>query len=444
MPVPNGQSAVRASHWAHSYWGLKRIHRGTLARQVVVVSARVEKKKEGGAMERAIAVGVYQQLGVRRVINADATLTRLGGSLMSAEVLEAMREAAGSFVDMYELQEVVGKRLAELTRNEAAYVSTGAAAGLVLTTLAAMTDGDLQSIARLIETGEAPKNEVIIQRAHRIPYDPAIRLAGARIVDVGNRLQTFPWELEAAITPRTAMIFYSGGNHLASGALSLSRTVDIAHSHGVPVVVDAAAQLPPTENLWRFTREFGADAAVFSGGKDFHGPQASGLIVGSEKMISAIAVNGSPHQRLARPMKVGKEEMIGLLAAVERYVDEDWRDRARRYEATVARWVEHFQEFPGLTASRVFPNEAGQPTPRCRVAFSGESGVSAAEAARLLWDGDPRVAVAVDGPDAISITPELLAEGEEPILLERIGALTLSDVGATAPVLPAYGSLRPS
>jgi seryl-tRNA(Sec) selenium transferase len=143
-------------------------------------------------------------------------------------------------------------------------------------------------------------------------------------------------------------------------------------------------------------------------------------------------------------MKVGKEEMIGLLAAVERYVDEDWRDRARRYEATVARWVEHFQEFPGLTASRVFPNEAGQPTPRCRVAFSGESGVSGAEAARLLWDGDPRVAVAVDGPNAISITPELLAEGEEPILLERIGALTLSAVGATAPVLPAYGSLRPS
>ncbi len=314
---------------------------------------------------------VYQQLGVRRVINADATLTRLGGSLMPSEVIDAMREAAGSFVDMYELQEVVGKRLAELTGNEAAYVSTGAAAGLVLTTLAAMTDGDLQIIGRLIETGEAPKNEVIIHRVHRIPYDPAIRLAGARIVDVGNRLQTFPWELEAAITPRTAMIFYSAGDHLASGALPLSRTVEIARSYGIPVVVDAAAQLPPTENLWRFTREFGADAAVFSGGKDFHGPQASGLIVGSEKMIAAIAVNGAPHQRLARPMKVGKEEMIGLLTAVERYVAEDWRERAQRYEETVGRWVEHYREVPSITASRVFPNEAGQPTPRCRIEFAG-------------------------------------------------------------------------
>jgi D-glucosaminate-6-phosphate ammonia-lyase len=389
-------------------------------------------------------VSVYQQLGVRRVINADATLTRLGGSLIPSDVLDAMRDAADSFVDMYELQEVVGKRLAELTRNEAAYVSTGAAAGLVLTTLATMTDGDLPTIARLIETGEAPKNEVIIQRTHRIPYDPAIRLAGARIVDVGNRLQTFPWELEAAITPRTAMIFYSAGDHLASGALSLSRTIEIAHSHGVPVVVDAAAQLPPTENLWRFTRELGADAAVFSGGKDFRGPQASGLIVGSEKMIAAIAVNGAPHQRLARPLKVGKEEMIGLLAAVERYVAEDWRERAQRYEETVARWVEHFRELPGIAASRVFPNEAGQPTPRCRVAFAEESGVSGAEAARLLWEGDPRIAVAVDGLDGISITPELLVEGEEPILLDRIAALTLAPAGASDPLLPAYGSRLPS
>lgn len=370
-------------------------------------------------------MGMYEQLGVRRVINADATLTRLGGSLMPSDVLDAMREAAGSFVDMYELQQVVGKRIAELTRNEAAYVSTGAAAGVVLATLATMTDGDLPTIARLIETGEAPKNEVIIHRAHRIPYDPAIRLAGARIVEVGNRLQTFPWELEAAVSPRTAMVFYSAGVHLASGALPLAETVEIAHAHGIPVVVDAAAQLPPTENLWRFTRELGADLAIFSGGKDFRGPQASGLLVGTEAMIAAVAVNGSPHQRLARPMKVGKEEMIGLLAAVQRYVAEDWRDRALRYERIVERWVEDFGNVPGIEASRVFPNEAGQPTPRCRVTFATETGLSCAEVARLLWEGDPRIAVAVDGPEAISITPELLQEGEESVLLDRIAALTL-------------------
>jgi L-seryl-tRNA(Ser) seleniumtransferase len=373
-------------------------------------------------------MGVYERLGVRRIINADATLTRLGGSVMSQEVLDAMQDAAGSFVDIHALQQVIGMRLAEVTRNEAAYVSTGAAAGIVLATLAAMNRGDLETIARAIETGESPRDEVIVQRAHRIPYDPAIRLAGSRIVDIGNRLQTFPWELEGAITPRTAMVFFAAGVHLAPGALPLEEVVAIAHEHGIPVVVDAAAQLPPTENLWRFTRELGADLAIFSGGKDFHGPQASGLMVGSEAMIAAVAVNGSPYQRLARPMKVGKEEMIGLLAAVERYVEVDWRERARSYETTVARWVEHLDDVPGLTATRVFPNEAGQPTPRCRVTFAPELSLTGAEAARLLWERDPGIAVAVDGPDAISFTPELLGEGEEAILLERVGALAMSQV----------------
>jgi D-glucosaminate-6-phosphate ammonia-lyase len=371
-------------------------------------------------------MGVYERLGVRRIINADATLTRLGGSVMSQEVLDAMQDAAGSFVDIHELQQVVGRRLAELTHNEAAYVSTGAAAGIVLATLAAMNRGDLETIARAIETGESPRDEVIVQRAHRIPYDPAIRLAGSRIVDIGNRLQTFPWELEGAITPRTAMVFFAAGIHLAPGALPLEEVVAIAHEHGIPIVVDAAAQLPPTENLWRFTRELGADLAIFSGGKDFHGPQASGLMVGSEAMIAAVAVNGSPYQRLARPMKVGKEEMIGLLTAVERYVEVDWRKRARSYETTVARWVEQLTDAPGVTASRVFPNEAGQPTPRCRVTFAPELSLTGAEAAKLLWEEDPGIAVAVEGPDAISFTPELLGEGEEAILLERVGALAMS------------------
>jgi L-seryl-tRNA(Ser) seleniumtransferase len=374
---------------------------------------------------KTMDAGVYDRLGVRRVINADATLTRLGGSLMRPRVLDAMRDAAGSFVDMHELQRVVGKRLAELTRNEAAYVATGAAAGIVLATLAAMNGGDLKTIARQVETGEAPRDEVIVHRAHRIPYDPAIRLAGARIVGIGNRLQTFPWELEAAITPRTAMLFYAAGVHLEAGALPLEQTIEVAHAHGVPVVVDAAAQLPPTENLWRFTRDLGADLAIYSGGKELRGPQASGLLVGSEAMIAAIAVNGTPHQRLARPMKVGKEEMIGLLAAVERYVSEDWRERASEYERIVARWVEHFSVRPGLTASRIFPNEAGQPTPRCRIAFAPEIGVTGEEAARVLWEGDPRIAVAIDGHDGISMTPELLEPGEEDELLGRVDALVV-------------------
>lgn len=369
---------------------------------------------------------IYQRIGVRRVINADATLTRLGGSLMPDEVLAAMREAAGSFVDMHELQQVVGQRIASLTRNEAAYVTTGAASAIVLATLAGMTRGDLPTIARLIETSEAPRDEVIIQRAQRIPYDPAIRLAGARIVEIGNRLQTFPWELEGAISERTAMVFYVAGDHLATGSLPLTETVRIAHDHDVPVVVDAAAQLPPTENLWRFTRNLGADLVLFSGGKELRGPQASGLLVGSEAMMAAVAVNGSPHQRLARPMKAGKEEMLGLLAAVERYVAIDWQERVALAEQTVQRWIELLDPYPGFTARRQFPNEAGQPTPRCRLTFAPETGLTGHEAARLLWEGDPRVAVFVEGGDAISFTPELLTGDDESVLIERLQCLVPS------------------
>lgn len=375
-------------------------------------------------------MGVYERLGVRPVINADATLTRLGGSLMAPEISDAMREAAGSFVDMHELQEAVGRRIAELTNNEAAYVTAGAAAGLVLATLASMNGGDLLTIARQIEGGAAPRDEVIIQRVHRIPYDPAITLAGGRIVEVGNRLQTFAWELEAAFTPRTAMVFYVAGEHLAFGALPLEDVIRIAHAHGVPVVVDAAAQLPPTENLWRFTRDLGADLTVFSGGKDFHGPQASGLVVGTQRMIDAITANGSPNQRLARPMKVGKEEMVGLLTAIERYMQVDWRARVEAYEAIVAHWVDRLNGVPGLTAERVFPNEAGQPTPRCRVRFDPGLDLSAADVVKQLWDGDPRIAVAVDGNDAITFTPELLREGEGNILLGRIVSLASTLVAA--------------
>ncbi|HEU0116527.1 MAG TPA: hypothetical protein VFQ80_17685, partial [Thermomicrobiales bacterium] len=188
---------------------------------------------------------MYEDLEVRRIVNANARLTALGGSKMPDAVLAAMNEASGSYVDMHELQRAVGRRIAELTRNEGAYVATGAAAGIVVSTLATMNRGDLPTIARALEGETPPRHEVVIHRAHRIPYDPAVKLAGARLIEIGNALQTFPWELEAAIGPATAAVLFVAGDHLAHGALSLAETVAIAHERGVPVIVDAAAQLPP-------------------------------------------------------------------------------------------------------------------------------------------------------------------------------------------------------
>lgn len=377
-------------------------------------------KQATGNRSREASVSVYERLGVRPIINADARLTRLGGSRMPERVLAAMREAAASYVDMHQLQAAVGQRIAALTRNEAAYVTTGAAAGLVLAALAAINEGDLRTIARMLE-GEVPaKRRVVVQRRQRIPYDVVMRLAGAEFVEIGNALQTFAWELEAAIDDETAMVLYVAGDHLAGGALGLEEVVAIARPRSVPVVVDAAAQLPPPDNLWRFTSELGADAAIFSGGKDLRGPQASGLIVGKAPFLAAVAVNGSPHQRLGRPMKVGKEEMVGLLAAVEGYLERDHAAALAALEAMVAMWIERFSRRPGVCAEREFPDEAGQPAPRLRLTFDRERvGLDGVTMQRRLWEGEPAIAVAAS-PHGISLSFGTLDGDDSDVIARRI------------------------
>ena len=369
-------------------------------------------------------MALYDELGVRRVINAATTLTVVGGSLMPDEVLDAMREAASSYVDMHELHVAAGEHLARLTHNEAAYVTSGCAAALVLGTLGAITKGDPAAIARM-PTGDGMAREVVMHAAHRIPYDPAILLAGGRIIQVGNVLQTFEWELEAALTERTAAVLWVAGPHLPRGALDLPTTVRIAHARGVPVLVDAAAQLPPHTNLWHFTRELGADAAVFSGGKGLRGPQASGLMVGTRQFIEAARSNGSPHQRLARAMKAGKEEIAGLVRAVELFLAEDHDAQMAGWERTVRAWVEELNQVPGLTASRDAVNEAGQPVPRVRVTVDPDAiGADADEIRARLWTGDPRVLVLRGDADSFFMTPDTVSPEEAVSLVTRIAEAT--------------------
>lgn len=363
---------------------------------------------------------IYDDLGVRRVINADARLTKLGGSLMPEPVLRAMQDAASSYVDMYELQRAVGKRLAELTRNEAAYVTTGAAAALFVTTLACMTRADADAVERLPRL-DGLKNEVVFQRVQHFAYLPAVPLTGATLVEIGSEPEMHPAELEAAISERTAAVLYVAGEHMSAGALPLPEVIEIAHARGVPVIVDAAAQLPPPENLWHFTRELGADLVIFSGGKDLRGPQASGLVVGRTDLIEACILNGAPNPRLGRPMKVGKEEMLGLLAAVELYLKEDHGARIARFEQIVADWIAVFDGRHGIRARREFPNEAGQPMPRCVLEVDRAiTGLTGAELVERLWQGNPRIALKPWGDQGISFTPDTLADGDEHVVTQRL------------------------
>src|SRR5919199_5048697 len=264
----------------------------------------------------------YHALGLRTVINADGMKTRLGGSLMPPEVLEAMRQAGGSYVDLMDLHRAAGRRIAELIASlaiEDAAVVCGAAAGLAVATAAVVAGTDPAHIRALPHLDwPGAKTEVVIPKTHVTGYAQGFRNAGPRLVELGGPEGATPDEFAAAITDRTAAVAFCGGelpgNARFPTRTSLAELVSIAQARNVPVIVDAAAELPPPENLRRFS-ELGADLVVFSGGKGLRGPQASGLVLGSHALVEACRLNQNPNASIGRPMKVGKEEIMGRLTA---------------------------------------------------------------------------------------------------------------------------------
>ena len=372
----------------------------------------------------------YDELDVRKVINGSATLTMLGGSIMPPPVLEAMAAAAQHFVDIDELQEKVGQKIAEWTHNQAAYVSCGAAAGMVLSTAACIAGMDPEKRARLPFT-DGMRNEIIVHKRGRVGYDFAIRQAGGCLVEIGTQAGATVEDLEAAIGGRTAAIFVFYKNLFMDGQIPLEQQIAVAQKHNIPVVVDAAAQLPPVENLWRFTH-LGADLALFSGGKGLCGPQSSGLILGRRDLIQALAFNACPRPFIGRPMKAGKEEIVGLMAAVRWYLDLDHAALLQEYEDRVAWVISAFAEpkpTPHITARRSFPSEAGQPHPRAEIIFDTLAlGISRDEILRRLYQGDPAISLASGGQESagessVFINPQTLKPGEEKIIVSRIKAI---------------------
>lgn len=360
-------------------------------------------------------------LGVRPVINASATLTALGGSLMAPPAIKAMVDAAAHFVDLHELHTRVGERLAALTRNEAAYVTSGAAAGITLTVAACVA-----------EPGQAfpVDSEVVMFASQRNGYDYAARLTGARIIELGPSVE----ELRAALVRRPACVLWFAGAHYAAGALPVEDVIPVAKQFGVPVIVDAAAQIPPASSLWRFTSEAGADAVIFSGGKGLRGPQSSGLVLGRRWIVDKCRAHASPYQEIGRGMKVGKEELLGLLAAVEWTLEQDEEAVLAAYEQIVDRWVVGLQNLPGVTAERGYPSEAGQPHGRAVVRLSTTCGWTRDELIAALWDGDPRIAVGVigAGDDEIALNPQTLEAGEDVVVLDALVRLLSSGNGEQA------------
>lgn len=364
---------------------------------------------------------LYDRLGVHKLLNAHGTLTRLGGSRMAPEVTAAMAEAAKSFVDLNELLARSGEYVAKLLGVEAAYITSGAAAGLTLATAACVAGEDPARIQQLPDT-RGLRNRVAVHRNHRNGYDHAVRQAGVELVEFGWIKETFPWQMEAVLDEQTVAVAYFA-EFAGRGSLPLETVAEIAHQRGLPVIVDAAAEVPPVENLHRFV-ERGGDLVVFSGGKAIGGPQSSGLILGRKDLIAACARNANPNYAIGRPMKAGKEEIVGLVVALERYLATDQAAEEARYEATVAYWVETLGIVEGLRVRRVCPVPPGvQPNtiPRAYVEWD-DLDLSVAEAVEALRQGEP--GVAVDRTDsALVLNPQVLAPGEEQLVAERIREL---------------------
>lgn len=360
---------------------------------------------------------IYDELNVNRVINANARWTALGGSIMKPEVLDTMKEASRSYVSIPDLQRAAGARIAELTKNEDGYITVGAAAGVAVACLAAATRGDGIAVLRAAERPTASGKEILIHAAHRFPFDRSVALVGLELKTFGTAYGTTKADLEAAISERTAAVLYVSGKHL-SGALPLAEVTSVALAAGLPVIVDAAAQLPPKSNLWHYTKELGATAAIFSGGKEIGGPQASGFIVGESNFMDWCRLAGPPSPNLLRALKTGKEEMCGLVRAIELYIARDEDAHIAALEATVQMWNETLSRIPRVTATRVFPNIDGQPTPRSRVNLEGHV-LGAADVAKAMLAGNPSISVMVDG-EGLLLAADPLEPGEAEIVLDRL------------------------
>jgi D-glucosaminate-6-phosphate ammonia-lyase len=364
--------------------------------------------------------GIYERLGIRPLINARGTHTRLGGSIMAPEVLAAMQEAAGAYILLDELQAKASEVIARATGAEAGMATGGAEAGLLLATAGILAGTDPIKIERLPDT-TGMKNEAIIHRAHRNGYDHALRAAGAKVVEVGYGHGTIPYQLEAAFTEQTALVEYLASPWASRGALPLAQTCAIAHKHGVPVLVDAAAMLPPAENLTRFIAE-GADLVTFSGGKGLRGPQSSGILAGRADLIRAALANGSPNHSVGRAAKAAKEDIVGLIVALERYLALDHAAELARWEAQAEYMLERFDGLPGVEARTLYDGRE-HITPRVELRFTPTSGIDAHDLVLAMEQGDTRIYLfEPNGPSAapnsVIINTQTMQPGDEKIIAE--------------------------
>jgi uncharacterized pyridoxal phosphate-dependent enzyme len=371
----------------------------------------------------------YEQLGVRPVINATCHWTVLGGSVMWPEVSEAMAAARRSCVDMRQLLDAASRHISRHTRAEASYVASGCAACLQVGAAAIMTGPDPVKMAALPHAAGLMRHEFLARRfpRRRAPdgreyahygYAHAVHGAGGRLIEVGDEAGATRQQFEAAIGPATAGVYWTSDG--ITPGLQLDEVIDLAHAHGLPVLVDASNTLPPAEHLYSFIEQ-GADLVAFSGGKGLCGPQGSGILTGRADLIAAVRQQSAPVQGIGRPMKVSKEEIIGLLTALDIWVAQDHAAElvaARRRTDLVVRAV---ADLPGIRAEHRFPDHIGRPYPTAFIHIEPATGLTAAAVIAALLAGEPSVGVMPgDDPGLIRVDVRVLADAEAEQVAHRL------------------------
>jgi L-seryl-tRNA(Ser) seleniumtransferase len=364
-------------------------------------------------------VSVYEAIGVKHVINATGTVTTLGGSLMPTEVVDAWVDASKHFVNLLELQDKVGEAIAKLVGVEAALVTTGAAGALLLGTAAAVTRGDVKSIRRLPDTAGL-KNEVILQKAHHTCYENQLTDVGAKLVEVETSA-----DVQRAINARTALMFFLNLAD-ADGKVKRGEWVELARQHHVPTLLDAAADVPPVERLSEYSR-MGFDLVAFSGGKALRGPNNTGLLFGRKDLIEAAKLNTNPHcGTIGRMMKVSKEDMIALLAAVQRYVRIDHQAEWREWEDRLGVIEQTLKDIPTLQCERIVPPIANH-VPHLLLSWDeARIKITREQVTKALSDGNPSIQigrVSGTGDKGILISVFMFEKGEDRIVASRLQAI---------------------
>jgi L-seryl-tRNA(Ser) seleniumtransferase len=384
------------------------------------IQAPASSVATGGATGLRAGTNVYQAIGVRPLINARGTFTIISGSTMLPEVREAMDAAARKYVHLDELADAVGARLAELTGAEWGLVTNGCSAGLTLASSACVAGGNPDLHVRLPNLSGFPKDEAVIPTHSRNVYDAAIRSVGLRVVEVSTVA-----ELEAALGPRTALIYIMAGPRVDESPLSLQAMAPLAKAKGVPIVVDAAAEILTIPNVHL---KNGATLVAYSGGKCLRGPQTGGLLLGRKDLVRAAWVHSAPHHGVTRSLKVGKEDAIGMLMAVEMWVKRDHDAEWKRWSAWLDHIAQRLSSVAGVTTTVVQPNGLSNRTPSLRILWDRQKlGLAGDAVVRALLDGEPRIATAAAGGapplTGVSVTPYMMEAGDERIVADRLHAL---------------------